>query len=48
MRGTARRESSQILYEEIVLIPFINIREEYSSRALFESPTKGTYLMTTS
>jgi hypothetical protein len=48
MMGTARRESSQMLYEEMVFIPPMKIYEEYSSRALLESPTKGTYLMTTS
>lgn len=48
MMGTARRESSQMLYEEIVFTPPRKIYEVYSSKALLESPTKGTYLMTTS
>jgi len=46
--GAARSESSQMLYEEIVFNPPIKICDEYSSNALLESPTKGTYLMTTS
>jgi hypothetical protein len=37
INGVARRESSQMLYVEIVLTPFIKIVLEYSSRALFES-----------
>lgn len=37
INGVAKRESSQTLYEEIVLIPFMKILLEYSSRALFES-----------
>jgi hypothetical protein len=32
----------------MVLVPFMKIELEYSSRALLESPTKGTYLITTS
>ena len=48
MIGTASNESSHILYVEIVLIPSIKILEEYSSKALFESPTNGIYLIITS
>jgi hypothetical protein len=48
MMGTASRESSQILYDEMVLTPPRKIYEVYSSRALLESPTNGTYLITTS
>lgn len=48
IRGTANNESSQMLYVEMVLIPPKKIYEVYSSRALLESPTYGTYLITTS
>jgi hypothetical protein len=48
MIGTAKRESSQMLYVEIVFVPPKKIYEEYSSRALLLSPTKGTYFITTS
>ena len=37
INGVARRESSQMLYVEIVFTPFIKIVLEYSSSALFES-----------
>ncbi len=48
MIGTARSESSQILYVEIVFVPPKKIYDVYSSKALLLSPTNGTYLMTTS
>ena len=48
IRGTASSESSHMLYDVIVFVPPRKIYEEYSSIALFESPTNGTYFMTTS
>lgn len=47
MRGLARRESSQVLCIEIVLRPPMKISEVYSSKARLESPTYGTYFITT-
>jgi len=48
MSGTANSESSHTLYEAIVFRPFMKISDVYSSMARFESPTNGTYFITTS
>ena len=47
MIGAARRESSHVLCMTIVFFPPMNISDVYSSIALLESPTYGTYLITT-
>lgn len=47
MRGLARSESSHVLCMEIVFLPPMKISDVYSSSARFESPTYGTYLITT-
>jgi hypothetical protein len=43
----ANNESSHVLCIAIVFFPFINISDVYSSSARFESPTYGTYFITT-
>ena len=47
MRGAANKESSQVLCIDIIFSPPQNIEESYSSKARLESPTEGTYLITT-
>jgi hypothetical protein len=42
----ASSESSHVLCRTIVFIPFMKMRDVYSSMARFESPTNGRYLMT--
>merc|ERR1719364_228141 len=47
MSGVASSESSHVLCITMVCWPPMKISAEYSSIARFESPTLGTYLMTT-
>ena len=47
MSGVASSESSHVLCITIVFVPPMKISDVYSSIARFESPTRGTYLITT-
>ena len=47
IKGAANNESSHVLWIDIIFSPPQKMAESYSSRALFESPTVGTYLITT-
>ena len=47
MRGAANKESSQVLWMEMIFSPPQKMEESYSSKARLESPTEGIYLITT-
>ena len=45
IRGAANKESSQVLWMEMIFSPPQKMEESYSSKARLESPTEGIYLI---